>query len=242
MSSVAIHQWDDAAARLRYFFWLRPEWWIVVFSGLAWLVMLAHGVQHAGHEMHHWLPFPQEVMYWMIMVAAMMLPFNLESIRIAAFRSLWGRRHRAIAGFLAGYFAPWLVLGVLGAVLRELPQMHTYLVSACLFAFTAYWLTTGVHKRAFLACHTTVPLAPVGWRADCDCVKFGSTVGLACVKSCWPFMLGCMFAGHGLAALVGGFGISLSERWWIRPRPRAMLVISLTLALWYSALQAKYWL
>jgi predicted metal-binding integral membrane protein DUF2182 len=221
---------------VQYFFWLHPEWWSVALSLAAWAVMFLHGWQYAGHGVHHRMSLTQELSYWMWMVAAMMLPLSLTSVRLTAARSMWARRHRAIAGFLTGYFAPWLLLGIAAACLRELPWMHSFTAPALGFLAAAWWQRTSRHKRAFIACHRTQPLAPLGWRADRDCLHFGATIGVACVRSCWPLMLACTFTGHSLIVMAGGMAVGAWERWPFRPRTRAMLAVTLALAGYYAAL------
>src|ERR1035441_10341926 len=115
---------------LRGFFWLHPEWWGVVLSCGAWAVMLLHGRQNAGHSVHHRITFVQEIAFWMLMVTAMMLPLVTDAVRFTASASFWARRHRAIVGFLLGYFAPWLGLAIVAATLRHQSLTHTYAAPA----------------------------------------------------------------------------------------------------------------
>lgn len=218
------------------FFWLHPEWWSVALCGVAWAVMLLHGWQYAGHGVHHRMSLALELSYWMWMVAAMMLPFALDAVRTTAARSLWARRHRAMAGFLIGFLAPWLVLGIAAAGLRELSWAHSYVAPVLGFLAAAWWQRTLRHRRAFIACHRTQPLAPLGWQADRDCLRFGGAIGTACVTSCWPLMLACTFTGHSLIAMAGGMAVGAWERWPFRPRTRAMLAVTLALAGYYAAL------
>jgi hypothetical protein len=49
---------------------------------------------------------------WMLMVAAMILPLQIDGVRRIAEYSLWSRRHRAIAGYLVGYLIVWAAAGV----------------------------------------------------------------------------------------------------------------------------------
>ena len=179
------------------------------------------------------MSFEREISYWMVMASAMMLPFALDSVRMTAARSLWRRRHRAIAGFLAGYLASWLVVGLLAARLRMEAWTHAEAAPALGFIVAALWLLTPAHRRALVACHRTQPLAPVGWRADHDCLRFGGTIGVACIQSCWPLMLACAFAGHSLIALAGGMAVGAMERWPFRTRTRAALVATLGLSSYY---------
>ena len=198
--------------------------------------MLLHGWQHGSHGIHHMMTFPEELGYWLLMIAAMMLPLILNMIRYTATRSLWARRHRAMAGFVIGYFAPWLALGIVVAGLRQVTWTHTYIAPAMGFAVAALWQLTPIHWRALISCHRILPLAPLGWQADRDCLRFGGAIGLACVTSCWPLMLACMFAGHGLIAMMGGMALGVAERWSFRPRRRALLVGTLALAGYYAVL------
>lgn len=236
MSTILTYTGRPVAARLEYFFRLHPEWWTRGLCCLAWAVMLLHGRQHAGHEVHHWMPFASELALWMLMVAAMMLPMVFQQMWMTAARSLWVRRHRAIAGFLLGYSAPWLALGVVAAGLREVRWTHTYTVPAFGFAAAALWLPTRMHRRALTACHRSRPLAPVGWRADRDCLRFGGIIGVACVGSCWPLMFACAFAGHSLIAMTGGIAVSAVERGWFRAPRRAAMLGTLAMASYYAAL------
>jgi hypothetical protein len=198
--------------------------------------MLLHAWQSVAHGIEHRMGFLQELPSWMWMIAATMLPLALNAVRLTAARSLWPRRHRAIAGFLAGYFAPWLQLGIAVALLRQEPWTHTPAAAGLCFAVAAVWQQTPMHRRALAACHRTLPLAPVGWRADRDCLRFGGTIGAACVWSCWPLMLACAFTGHSLVAMSSGMALSLAQRWSFRPRPNAIASATLLLASYYGTI------
>jgi predicted metal-binding membrane protein len=236
MRSILVGGDSQVSATLRQFFWQHPEWWSVGFSGFAWMAMLVHCWQHAGHSVHHWMNFRQELVSWVLMVAAMMLPFVLDSVRAVAVGSFWARRHRAVAGFLVGYLTPWLALGVLAAGMREVSWTHTYTAPALGFTVAVLWQMTSMHRRALVACHRRRPLAPLGWQADRDCFRFGGTIGVACVSSCWPLMLACLLSGHGLIAMAVGMAIGAAERWPFRPRRRMVLAGTLALAGYYAAL------
>lgn len=225
-----------AGASLRHFFQAHPEWWSVGLCGLAWALMVRHGWQHSGHALHQRVMIAPELFNWMAMVAAMMLPLVIDRVQVTAQRSLWARRHRAIGGFLAGYFLVWLLLGAVVVNLRQTSWSHGYAAPALSFAAAALWQRTRMHQRALTVCHRTLPLAPVGWQADLDCLRFGGTVGVACVGSCWPLMLACAFAGHSLIAMTGGMAVGAVERWSWPPRNGAMLAATLLLAGYYVLL------
>jgi hypothetical protein len=234
MSSVLAEDRRTAGERLQYFFWAHPEWWSLALCGAAWFAMLLGG--HSGHEVHLGGIFPQELGYWMLMVAAMMLPLVTGSVWVTATSSLWRRRHRAIAGFVAGFFIPWLIAGLFAAKLRKETWTHSHIVPALAFFGSALWLLTAAHRRAIVSCHRTLPLAPTGWRADRDCLRFGAVIGKACVQSCWPLMLACAFSGHSLAAMGGGMAVGLMERGPYRPRRWVTVCVPLVLAGYYAFL------
>jgi hypothetical protein len=199
------------AARLQYFFWSHPEWWTLAICGLAWAVMLRNGSGLSGHG-HHVGTFGQEFAGWMWMVVAMMLPQVIYEVRRTADDSLWGRRNRAVAGFLTGYLAPSLAAGIAAAFLRQGSWTHAPAAPALGFAASAAWMLLPGRRRVLIACHQRLPLAPTGWRADYDCLRYGVVIGAACLRRCWPLMLACTFSGHSLVAMAGGLVVSVVER------------------------------
>jgi predicted metal-binding membrane protein len=223
------------AATLRHFFWSHPQWWAVGISVVAWVLLIQHGLTPAVHELHRGA-FAQEVWNWMLMVAAMMLPLVIDRVQTTAGRSLWKRRHRAIAGFLSGYFLPWLLLGLVIAGLRQVSWTQGYVAPAVSFIAAVLWQRSRLHRRALAECHRSQPLAPAGWRADLDCLRFGGKTGAACVSSCWPLMVGCAFTGHSLIAMAGGMAVGVLERRSHRPAPLSSLLAAGALAACYVLL------
>lgn len=229
-----------ARIALQSFFWFHPEWWVMGLAMGAWAFMLLHA-GNAGHAAHHPMSMVEEIALWMLMVAAMMLPLVRDAVRFTASASLWARRHRSILGFVAGYFLPWLGLAIIAAILRQAPWTHTYAAPAVGFAGAALWQRTVMYRRAVMACHRTWPIAPLGWRADRDCVRFGSFIGFSCVRTCWPLMLACGFAGHSLIAMTGGLLIGLVDERRYRERrhqPDPTLAGRLAMAAFYGVLAA----
>ena len=157
---------------------------------------------------------------WAFMVVAMMVPLVVEPIRTTAARSLWRRRHRAIALFLTGYLTTWIGAGVAAILLARLlglSEESPRLLVAAGFALAAGWQLSPAKRRALNACHRTVPLAPHGARADRDCLRHGAWTGARCVTSCWPLMLACALAGHAPAVLLGVTLMLTGERYLRRP-------------------------
>lgn len=221
------------------FFWLHPEWWTIGLAAVAWAFMLLHAGPNSGHDMHHRMTLVDEIAHWMLMVVAMMLPLVSGAVRFTASASLWVRRHRAILGFLLGYFGSWLGLAIVAVTLRQAAWFHTDAAPALGFAAAALWQRTVMYKRAVAACHCTWPIAPLGWRADRDCLRFGGFIGLACIRTCWPLMLACGFAGHSPIAMTGGAVIGFVEQRRYRqrrPSPHPNMGVPLTMAAYYIVL------
>lgn len=220
--------------RIQRFFWLYPDWWCAALSCLAWAMLLQGAWTHAGHAAHRMAqPLSLELAHWLLMVAAMMIPFLLPTLRAAAVSSLWSRRHRAMALVLTGYLAPWLALGAAAAAIRSLPVMHSPFAPAIAFSAAALYIASPWHSRGLIRCHRRVPLAPEGWRADRDCLHYGFVIGNACVTSCWLLMLACALTGHDAIAMLAGLAIAIAERRSLRPRSRPALDLTFAVAAFY---------
>ena len=214
--------------RLRWwkrFTWRHPEWWIFGLSLLAWLTIIvrfdATGIGLSLAHLHHhgnasllWLT---EMRGWMVMIVAMMLPLVATSARNAAAMSLWSRRHRAIAGFVLGYLSIWLIIGIIISLVISILRLHGWLdpriAITTSFCLAVLWEFTSIKKRALLACHRTIPIAPTGWRANLDCVRYGWMIGGSCLISCWALMVMCSLAGHNLAIMLLATIVGVTERY-----------------------------
>ncbi|HEX2125206.1 MAG TPA: DUF2182 domain-containing protein [Thermoleophilaceae bacterium] len=206
-----------------------PELWLYALAACAGLA-LALGIvapdaapadhAHHQHQHHHHAPTTTplgswlvEWRGWIVMVLAMMLPIVAPHARRIAMRSLWHRRHRAIASFLAGYLAVWLSVGaILVGVLVAVggTQPGPALLAAALLAAAA-WQVARPRRRVMRRCGTLRPGAARGWQADRDCTEAGVRIGLRCTFTCGPAML-AMAVGHSLALMAGLLALLLTER------------------------------
>src|SRR5688500_2344428 len=105
---------DAHYVRLRAAAQRTPEWWAVALTGGTWLtILVGGGVRRFGANGSHHHPlagveaWSAALSAWLLMTVAMMTPLVLGAVRIAAHRSLWARRHRAIGLFLTGYLSLW---------------------------------------------------------------------------------------------------------------------------------------
>jgi predicted metal-binding membrane protein len=224
-------------SRLRRAAWPHPEWWALALSAAAWIDLVAGsaGSPGGGHAAHG--SVLTVTSRWSIMVIAMMFPLVVGSIRTTAERSLWSRRHRAIIVFLAGYLATWLAAGValhLAITTVDISRwVPSSLLAAVAFALAAAW-QFGVPKwRAVRACHRAARLAPHGWRADCDCGRYGWMVGRQCVMSCGPLMLALQLTSHSVPILLSISALTLFERYAGKPVP-STFVVPAGLAVFYA--------
>jgi len=220
--------------------WRHPELWAVLVSGGAWFFLIGTGA-FTGGALHAYTGFAGHMhglgvhtawyvglariwpalALWAFMIAAMMFPPLIRQLRVVAARSLWPRRNRAMALFLLGYSALWLLYGFAAEAClrlqRNLWPAATFLIPLC-FLTAALWQLTPQKRRSLVACHHTIPLAPSGWRADFDCWRYGLRTAANCCVSCWALMFACAAAGHALWSLLVVTGISWPERF--RPRSR----------------------
>lgn len=181
--------------------WRYPEAWPLAVSAVAWVLMV-----RAPHvHIHGIAPLLKN---WLVMTVAMMLPMVIPPLRLTAQRSFWRRRHLAMAEFLAGYVACWMLVGVAVAFL---PMNRT--ATAIGLVIAAAWQLTRWKQRGLKGCHLSVPLAPKGWRADRDCMRFGWQIGTRCVVSCWALMLVCFLSGHALLPTLLVVGVGVAERY-----------------------------
>jgi len=207
--------------------WRFPEWWSLSLSGVAWLLLIAP----VASERHHTIgagrlgSWTLELFHWLLMVIAMMLPLVVDSIRITAARSLWTRRHRAILGFILGYLGVWLVVGAFVSVGVSVLRRHAWaeaMMAAGAFAVAAAWQVTSAKRRALRLCHRTLPIAPRGWRADRDCLRYGWMIGGGCFASCWALMAACALMGHSVLAMTCATLVGIGERYSMRPNQRVL--------------------
>jgi hypothetical protein len=189
--------------------WRYPQWWTMVLCMAAWATITIRSAQ-VGHQ-HGFA-----LLDWTLMVGAMMVPLVLDHVRLTAARSIWRRRHRAIAAFLAGYVAISLLAGAIVDVLLDVGNVGgsagSLPMAAAAYALAAAWQLSPFRRRVLVSCQGTMPLAPQGWRANRDCLFYGWRVGYRCVMSCAGLMVACVLAGHGLIAITVTTLLARAER------------------------------
>ena len=220
------HYWLGAAAALRR----RPEWAITVLLAFAWIILFAtHDHQSDGH-----LTLTQGAAPglqpgsggllvglpgWALMAVAMMAPVALPGVRHVGFNSIRRRRQWAMTLYFAVYTGLWVAFGVLALaserLARETLGLDRRVLLPLALAVAAVWQITRVKRRALFRCRRTVPLPPVGLRADAGCARFALQQGWRCMTSCWALMAVMAVVGHsdhsGLAWMTALTGLVMVE-------------------------------
>jgi predicted metal-binding membrane protein len=221
VTARAIH--NGIRGKLLRFGWHHPEWWVVTTAAVTWMFMAGMSHPHASHTgITPGRGHAQDTLGMVAMVLAMMLPLTLANVRHVALSSLWRRRHRAIAAFLVGFLAVWIVVQTViveGTWELLAPLIGWKTMGGVAMVAAALWEIAPIKWQRLRRCHRTVPLGPRGWRADADCAYYGVTMGFSCVTTCWALMVAAAAFSHSFMVMTVLFSVQLSGRYQRRPSP-----------------------
>jgi predicted metal-binding membrane protein len=196
---------------------------VLALVGAAWfLAVVAQATGKAGLLHHHalieggpslWLAVPLFLVSWQVMVAAMMLPASLPTIRALAARAPDLLQPAFLLAFLGAFALVWSGFGlaaflgddVLHHVADATPWLgaRPWLIEASVLVLAGAYQLTPLKRRALAACrHAPVVVGPGSARpstAADDPVRLGVGHALVCLGSSWALML-LMFA-EGFANL-----------------------------------------
>ncbi|MBE2314462.1 DUF2182 domain-containing protein [Solirubrobacter sp. CPCC 204708] len=184
-----------------------PEAGAALLVMAAWLLLfllIAGGapMQDLHAALHAGAAVPAEALGWLTMTTATMVPTALPVARRLALTSLWRRRGRTIALFLASYVAVWGLFGAAVLPLVALLGSDAATLLPAVLLVAAAWAFCPAKWRAVRACRLVDPLPPSGWTADRACWRTGVRYGQRCVLACWPLMLAMAIAGHAAIGLM----------------------------------------
>jgi predicted metal-binding membrane protein len=223
----------------------RPEWWAALVVAAAWLTLLAGVGGHAGmadgHDMASagdagWSGILAQLPAWVLMVVAMMVLVTLPAVGYVGLNSIRRRRVRAMSIYLAVYVGAWIVFGlvVLGAeeLLRAKVAIDSRSLLTVALAAAAVWQLTRFKLRALYACGRTVPLPPVGLRADAGCARFALVHATRCMRSCWALMIVMTLVGHWNVLWMAAFTgvVAIEELTLVGRRLLCLSAVALALA------------
>lgn len=169
---------------------------------------------------------------WALMATAMMVPVAMPAVNHVGGKSLFWRRRRATAEFLAVFLGLWIAFGaiVLGALSSWGPAGSPYAFAAAL-ALAALWQLTPLKLRAMRACHRSRRLPPRGWRASAGVADFALHNGSACIASCWAMMAAASLAGPASLLWMGAMtGVMTTEKLAEKPLRTSRRVAALLFA------------
>ena len=170
---------------------------VLFVSAAAWMLLLFEPGGMAPHAHHSAAmvgsnALPARAFGWALMLAAMMGPLLIAPIRHVRDRSFARRRARAIALFVAGCLAVWMVagivlLGLASAIRQAVPESSVQLILAAVIALV--WQFSPVKQRCLNRGHVHPQMPAFGRAADIGAFRFGLTHGVWCAGSCWALML-----------------------------------------------------
>lgn len=200
----------------------RPEWRVAIVAVAAWIALLAGLAVHGVLLGPHHGPFAG-LAVWTLMVVAMMVPVTLPAVRYVGLNSMRRRQQRAMALYTAVYVGVWVLFGLPALGLDHLLGTHLgiseQVLLAIVLALAGGWQLTRTKRRALYACGRTVPLPPLGRRADAGCARFAVVHGWRCVQSCWAIMLVMVVIGHSsLVWMIALTALVVAEELTVRGR------------------------
>jgi predicted metal-binding membrane protein len=125
--------------------------------------------------------------------------------------------------YFASFTTIWVAFGAVALTSITAAKaigLETVEVGLLTLGIATAWQLTRWKRRAVVSCRRTVPLPPVGWRADVACAHFGIRQGMRCITSYWPLMLLLTVIGHTYLAPMIALGVLMvaEERIAIGPR------------------------
>ena len=238
-----------AGPRLEARAWLRtvlrpgPDRWVWPVAGAAWLVVvwgalgwdpLGRSADHIHHRPGGVPSWGSHLMLWTAMVAATMLPLIAGNLRGVGLRSPRVRRARATVEVAVGWAFVWVAAGAvlsLGLVMAH-EVITLAVVVGVVGAVAVAWQFASAKRTAVARCHRRFA-PPLGAAATPACLRFGRSLGLDCLLSCWPNMALMAVAGHHLLAVVALGWLSWRDR--RRPHDRPGTAISVVVLVGVSA-------
>jgi predicted metal-binding membrane protein len=188
--------------------------------GIAWVISIATQLTGSAALLHHhalieggpplWVAVPLFLLGWQVMLAAMMLPASLPTLRVVATDDARAASWNSQASFLAAFAAVWTAFGlfafagdfVLHHMVDATPWLaaRPWLIEGGVLGLAGAYQLSPLKRRSLDACRDPMELmtAASGVRHGGP-FEMGLIHGLVCLGSSWALML-LMFA-EGFANL-----------------------------------------
>lgn len=202
------------------------HWWLFAISALCWVYLILTWLMspmshaHSHHATH--ISLVDNLIAWMLMVYAMMLPMLSGAVRWIAQMMPRYQHAKVIALFVLGYSFVWLMIRVAieGAtfLLNTLPgnfplnALSHELLAILAFLAAGLWSHTRFRRQAVFACGNGMPMRINGWDAYFGALQFGLSEGRKCAGSCLHIMLALVLASHQMWLMVLVTFLLLFER------------------------------
>lgn len=180
-----------------------PEWWLVVASAVAWVLILRMpaGLQGRHHSGADYLTAAGS---WLLMVVAMMGPVMVPRVRHVAQCCVGRARTRAIAETLTGALLIWTAVGVLVVGLLTVSPLLDARDSPVAFGvawlLVVGWQLSASKLSALARCHAI--RIPRGMTDGRGRLTAGVAYSGWCVVSCGPAMVAMALTGHPLVLMI----------------------------------------
>lgn len=191
-----------------------PEWWMLLLSATAWAFLAA--TPHAPTDGGEAPGLVSHTADLAAMVVAMMLPLTAGQVRELARAGSFRPRWRAIARFLSGYLAVWmLAIIAIDAAWRMTVSVAgwTMAVGAAIAAAVLWEMAPAKWRRWRRHGRGSMPVIIHETRENADACPSGVTAGSICVGSCWALMAACVAFAHSLPVMAVIFIIQLHDRY-----------------------------
>lgn len=160
-------------------------------------------------------PIQSQLVGWLLMVIAMMLPKLIGPIQHIYVHSFKKNRFAAAMLFVLGYILVWTLAGIimiLAIIAFQLYFPDSFYPAIAIGVIAIVWQFSPIKQRFLNQGHNHHTLSAFGFSMCKDSLSFGIAHGISCVGSGWALMLFPMLlpVGHNLAMIVVTF-IMLSE-------------------------------
>jgi predicted metal-binding membrane protein len=170
---------------------------------------------------------------WLIMLIAMMSPLLAQPVTHVWRSSLVARRPRALILFALAYAMVWLTAaGVLVPCAMMLRLGMPDAAPIVAVALAIGWSGSPYAQLSRNRCHRSQGIGAFGRSADRDCLRQGVATGLACVGTCWPWMLVPMMLDAGHAAAMVAVSLVLFLERLAPPAPAAWRLPAFVTVAW----------